>query len=287
MSKIKIIECPRDAMQGIKTFIPTELKAKYINKLLKVGFDTLDFGSFVSPKATPQMRDTAELLGMLDLETSKSDLLSVVASKGGAKRAVVFEQIKYLGFPLSISETFQFRNTRKTISESFEAIKAIQNLCLAHNKELIVYLSMAFGNPYGDFYNEEILYNFTEKLDKIGIRTVLLSDTIGVSDSENIKSSFETLIPAFPHIEIGSHFHSNPNTATAKISAAYAAGCKRFDGALKGYGGCPMAKDELTGNLATEKMIDYFVNQNLDLGLDLDVFGESMLLSDEVFGVYH
>jgi hydroxymethylglutaryl-CoA lyase len=287
MSKIKIIECPRDAMQGIKTFIPTELKAKYINKLLKVGFASLDFGSFVSPKATPQMRDTAELLEMLDLENSKSDLLSVVASRGGAKRAIVFEQIKYLGFPLSISETFQYRNTRKTITESFEAIEDIQNLCLAHNKELVVYLSMAFGNPYGDLYNEEILSNFTQKLDEIGIGTVLLSDTIGVSDSKNIKSSFETLIPAFPHIEIGSHFHSNPNTATEKVLAAYQAGCTRFDGAIKGYGGCPMAKDDLTGNIATETMIDYFVNQKLDLGLDLDVFGESLSLSDEIFGVYH
>lgn len=287
MPKVKIIECPRDAMQGITKFIPTQIKAKYINKLLKVGFDTLDFGSFVSPKAIPQMRDTAELLSLLDLENSKSDLLSVVANVRGAKRAIIFEEITYLGFPLSISETFQVRNTRKTIAQSLEAIQEIQNMCLAHNKILVVYLSMAFGNPYGELYNEEILYNFTQKLDKIGIKIILLSDTVGVSNSQNIKSSFETLLPQFPHIEIGSHFHSNPNTAKEKIISAYESGCRRFDGAIKGYGGCPMAKDELTGNIATEKMIDFFESQKIDLGLDLELFGEAMMSGEEIFTIFH
>jgi hydroxymethylglutaryl-CoA lyase len=280
---MKIIECPRDAMQGIKDFVPTDLKAAYINKLLQVGFDTIDFGSFVSPKVTPQMKDTAEVLEKLDLNSSKSKLLAIIASTSGAKIALRHEQIRYIGFPFSVSETFQRRNTNKSIQEAFESILDMQTLCMQYNRVLVVYLSMGFGNPYGEAYSPEIVEDFVEKLDRIGIKIIALSDTIGVSSPENITPLFKTLLKRFPHIEFGAHFHSNPNTALQKIEAAYLAGCQRFDVALGGYGGCPMAKDDLTGNIATETLLQYFATKNIDLKLNLAQLQQAQEMIPEIF----
>ncbi|MDX5347359.1 MAG: hydroxymethylglutaryl-CoA lyase, partial [Hymenobacteraceae bacterium] len=249
---IKIIECPRDDMQGLKEFIPTQTKIDYLNKLLKVGFDTLDFGSFVSPKAIPQLRDTAEVLANLELENTKTKLLAIIANVRGAEDAVQHEQIKYLGFPLSVSEEFQKRNTNKTIDEALEQVAQIQELCVKHGKEQVTYISMGFGNPYGEAWNTEVVGEFVQKLAKLQVPIISLSDTIGVSNPENIDYLFSNLIPAFPDIEFGAHLHTNSRTWEEKIDAAYKAGCRRFDGALRGYGGCPMAKDELVGNMATE-----------------------------------
>jgi hydroxymethylglutaryl-CoA lyase len=280
---MKIIECPRDAMQGIKEFIPTELKIAYINSLLKVGFDTIDFGSFVSPKVTPQMKDTAEVLEGLDLSNTKSKLLAIVASFSGARSAVKFPEIKYLGFPFSVSETFQMRNTNKTILEALACISEIQDLCVQTDKELVVYLSMGFGNPYGDAYNPEVLEEYTERLKALNINTILLSDTIGVSNPSNIIPAFQTLIQKFPSIEFGAHFHSNPKTALEKIEAAYSAGCRRFDSAIGGFGGCPMAKDELTGNIATETMLSYFIDRAIETNLNFEFFSKAVEVSQQVF----
>lgn len=268
IEEVKLIECPRDAMQGIKShFIPTELKAKYINSLLNVGFDTIDFGSFVSPKAIPQMRDTDKVLNLLDLSSTRSKLLAIVANVRGANDACVFEEIDYLGYPFSISENFQMRNTHKTISESVDILRDILNIANRHNKEVVAYLSMGFGNPYGDPWNEEIVAKWTEKLAKYGVKIVSLSDTIGSSTPEVIDYLFSSLIPKYPQIEFGAHLHTTPNKWFEKVDSAYKAGCRRFDGAIKGYGGCPMAKDELTGNMPTEKMLSYFtankVNTNV------------------------
>ena len=268
MNKVKIIECPRDAMQGIKShFISTEAKANYINSLLKVGFDTIDFGSFVSSKAIPQMRDTAAVLARLDLSQTTSKLLAIVANVRGANDAVQFEEIDYLGYPFSISENFQMRNTHKTIHQSIDALKEILTIANNANKEVVAYLSMGFGNPYGDPWNVEIVSEWTEKLSGMGVKILSLSDTIGSSTPDVISHLFSNLIPTYPAIEFGAHLHTSPSLWHEKVHAAFHAGCKRFDGAIKGYGGCPMAKDELTGNMPTEKLISYFTEQKVVTGI--------------------
>ena len=260
-------------MQGIKDFIPTESKVRYIQSLLNVGFDTIDFGSFVSPKAIPQMADTAEVLSQLDLTNTKSKLLAIIANTRGAEDAALHKTIDYLGFPFSISENFQMRNTHKTIEQSVVTLNEILNLADKSNKEVVVYISMGFGNPYGDPWNLDIVGDWTERLSKMGIKILSLSDTIGSSNSENINYLFSHLIPKYPNIEFGAHLHTTPTTWYEKVDAAYKAGCRRFDGAIQGFGGCPMAKDELTGNMPTEKLIKYFESvQNLDLNtLNFDI----------------
>jgi hydroxymethylglutaryl-CoA lyase len=282
---MKIIECPRDAMQGVHEFIPTEKKAAYINSILKVGFDTIDFGSFVSPKAIPQLRDTAMVLEQLDLAASNSKLLAIIANARGAQDAVEFEEITYLGFPFSISETFQQRNTNSSMGESLFRIEEIQDLCIRNKKKLIVYLSMAFGNPYGDEWNSDIVITWTKKIAQMGIKTIALSDTIGVSNPATISYLFSKLIPEFPGIEIGAHLHTTPDTWEEKVHAAYTSGCRRFDSAIKGYGGCPMAADQLTGNMPTEKLISYFKNKNIATGLNETAFTDAMQLADGTFPV--
>ena len=262
---MKIIECPRDAMQGISEFIPTDIKGAYINQLLKVGFDTIDFGSFVSPKAIPQLRDTAEVLAKLDLENTSSKLLSIIANTRGAVDACSFEEINYLGFPLSVSEQFQKRNTNKSIAQALSDVEKIQNLSVKNNKELVVYLSMAFGNPYGENYHPDIVAELTEKLHQLEIGIVALSDTIGVSNPTNIAPLFSTLIQEYPTIEFGAHFHTTPDAWEEKVAAAYRMVAEDLMLPLKGYGGCPMAKDDLVGNMPTEKLITYFTE---DLGLN-------------------
>ena len=280
---VKLIECPRDAMQGIKEFIPTEKKAAYINKLLSANFDTIDFGSFVSPKAIPQMKDTAEVLSQLDLSGSRSKLLAIVANQRGANDAAQFEEITYLGYPFSISETFQLRNTNATIEESVGRVEQIQDICLAHDKQLVVYISMGFGNPYGDPWNVEIVQRWVTRLAEMGISILQLSDTIGVASPESISYLFSNLIPAYPDVELGAHFHTVPDKWKEKIATAYQNGCRRFDGAVKGYGGCPMAKDDLTGNMPTENMLYYFLKEGIETGVDMDVFQEAMAMAGSVF----
>jgi len=281
---LKLIECPRDAMQGLHDFIPTDVKINYINQLLKVGFDTIDFGSFVSSKSIPQLRDTVEVLKGLDLSTTRSKLLAIVANTRGAEDAVKFEEISYLGFPFSISETFQQRNTNSSIQESLTRVEEIQKLCVASNKKLVVYISMAFGNPYGDPWNLEVAANWCKKLhEKLGVEILALSDTIGVSNPDNIKQLFGGLIPELPQVEFGAHLHSTPTTVLEKVDAAYKAGCRRFDGAIKGYGGCPMATDKLTGNMPTEEMIAYFNAEKIGTNLDNIEFQKSIQLALNVF----
>jgi len=266
--KVKIIECPRDAMQGIKThFISTEDKANYINALLRVGFDTIDFGSFVSPKAIPQMRDTAAVLSKLDLSSTQSKLLAIIANVRGANDAAQFEEIDYLGYPFSISENFQMRNTHKTINESIAALQEILAIAARSNKEVVAYLSMGFGNPYGDPWNVDIVGEWTEKLSNMGVKILSLSDTIGSSTPKVIDYLFSNLIPKYPEIEFGAHLHTTPTSWKEKVDAAYKAGCHRFDGAMMGYGGCPMAKDELTGNMPTEKLLSYFTAEKADTNI--------------------
>jgi hydroxymethylglutaryl-CoA lyase len=282
-NNIKIIECPRDAMQGLHTFIPTELKAEYMNLLLKVGFDTLDFGSFVSPKAIPQMRDTAKVLDLLDLDNTATKLLAIVANKRGAVDAASFEQIRYLGYPFSISETFQMRNTNATIEASLERVKVIQDICLKNNKELVVYISMGFGNPYGDEWNADIVQHWTEVLYDLDVKILSLSDTVGVANPDTIAYIFSNLIKKYPSIEFGAHLHTTPDTWREKVVAAYENGCRRFDGALKGFGGCPMAKDDLTGNMPTENMIGYFNEMNEKLGFNTDLLNQSLTKTFSVF----
>jgi hydroxymethylglutaryl-CoA lyase len=283
-NSIKLIECPRDAMQGLHDFIPTETKVKYINQLLKVGFDTIDFGSFVSAKAIPQLRDTTEVLSGLDLSSTNSKLLAIVANTRGAEDAVKFKEIDYLGFPFSISETFQQRNTNSSIEESLTRVAEIQKLCQESNKKLVVYISMAFGNPYGDEWNLQVAANWCKKLhENLGIEILALSDTIGVSNPENIRQLFGGLIPELPKVEFGAHLHSTPNTVFEKVEAAYQAGCRRFDGAIKGFGGCPMAADDLTGNMPTEEMISYFNSENLGINIDNSEFQKSMMMALNVF----
>ena len=267
-NNVKIIECPRDAMQGIKThFISTEDKANYINALLRVGFDTIDFGSFVSPKAIPQMRDTAKVLSKLDLSQTKSKLLAIIANVRGANDAAQFDEINYLGYPFSISENFQMRNTHKTISQSIETLQEILTIANRSNKEVVAYLSMGFGNPYGDPWNVDIVAEWTEKLSNMGVKILSLSDTIGSSTPKVIDHLFSNLIPKYPEIEFGAHLHTTPNSWKEKVNAAYKAGCFRFDGAIMGYGGCPMAKDDLTGNMPTEKLLSYFTAKKADTGI--------------------
>ncbi len=280
---VKLIECPRDAMQGLHDFIPTDIKAAYINQLLKVGFDTIDFGSFVSPKAIPQLKDTAEVLSKLDLSTTKSKLLAIIANTRGANDAVLFEEIDYLGFPFSISETFQQRNTNSSISQSLKTVEEVQSLCLKHNKKLVVYISMAFGNPYGDEWNSDIVINWTKKLADLGIEIIALSDTIGVSNKENISYLFKNIIPEFKTVEIGAHLHTTPDTWKEKIITAYENGCQRFDGAIKGFGGCPMATDKLTGNMPTENLVSYFNDINVNTNIDTIEFEKSLLAANKVF----
>lgn len=284
MKKVKIIECPRDAMQGIKShFISTEKKALYINSLLKVGFDTIDFGSFVSPKAIPQMRDTAAVLSKLDLSKTTSKLLAIIANIRGAEDASKFEEINYLGYPFSISENFQMRNTHKTIEESIKTLDTILNIATKTNKEVVAYLSMGFGNPYGDPWNVEIVGEWTEKLAKMGVKILSLSDTIGSSTPKVIDYLFSNLIPQYPKIEFGAHLHTTPNKWHEKVDAAFKAGCHRFDGAIKGYGGCPMAKDELTGNMPTEKLLSYFTTQKADTNIKPMSFESAYNKALEVF----
>ena len=279
-SEIKIIECPRDAMQGIKEFISTKSKIDYINQLLKVGFHTIDFGSFVSAKAIPQLKDTAEVLESLNLQNTSSKLLSIVANYRGANQACLYDQIDYLGFPLSVSEEFQKRNTNKSISQAMDSLQEIQNLCIQKNKKLVIYISMAFGNPYGEQYHPEIVAELTNKLHILDIKTIALSDTIGVSNQENISPLFSTLISEYPDLEFGAHFHTTQDKWQEKVDSAFQNGCRRFDSAIKGLGGCPMAKDDLTGNMPTEKLISYFTNK---LDLNIKEFDKSLQLSETVF----
>ena len=271
-------------MQGLHDFIPTETKAEYINQLLRVGFDIIDFGSFVSPKAIPQLRDTAEVLSKLNLDNTSSDLLAIVANKRGAEDACQFDEIQYLGFPFSISETFQQRNTNSSIEESLGRVEEIQNLCIQHNKKMVVYISMAFGNPYEDPWSVEVAADWSRKLNTdLGINILALSDTIGVSNPDNITELFSGLISELPEVEFGAHLHSTPGTVLEKVQSAYEAGCRRFDGAIKGFGGCPMAKDDLTGNMPTEGMKAYFDNNKIKTNLDDQEFEKAMQMALNVF----
>lgn len=283
MKPIHLVECPRDAMQGWKDFIPTEQKIEYLNALLQVGFDTLDFGSFVSPKAIPQMADTKEVLAGLRLEGTRSQLLAIVANTRGAEEAVHHEAISYLGFPFSISPTFQQRNTNSTIEESLGRVEEIQDLCLAHNKTLVIYLSMGFGNPYGDAYNEAILLKWADEMVRRGIRIISLADTVGLATPGQITTALQALIPQYPQTSFGVHLHSTRQNWKEKTEAAFTAGCTRFDGALKGIGGCPMAKDELVGNMATELMIAYFKEQDALPHLNEEALEKSLWLANKIF----
>ncbi len=270
-------------MQGLATFIETDVKAAYINQLLQVGFDTIDFGSFVSPKAIPQMRDTAEVLAKLDLSRTNTKLLAIVANERGAAEACAHQAIHYLGYPFSISETFQLRNTNATISESLERTKTIQDLCVTHDKTLVLYLSMGFGNPYGDPWNVEIVQRWVDELRALDIRVFSLSDTIGCSNPDNIAYLFGNLIPTYPEIEFGAHLHTQAHNWREKVQSAWDNGCRRFDGALRGFGGCPMAKDDLTGNMATENMVFFFDDVQAGLQIDRSAFGKSLAMADVVF----
>ncbi len=287
MKKIKIIECPRDAMQGIKEFIPTQKKVDYIQSLLRVGFDSIDFGSFVSPKAIPQMMDTAEVLSKLDLSQTESKLLAIIANTKGAEMASIHPEIQYLGFPFSISENFQMRNTHKTIAESLITLDEILEIANKTNKEVVAYLSMGFGNPYGDIWNVDIVAQWTETLAKMGVKILSLSDTIGSSTPEIIDHLFSNLIPKYPEIEFGAHLHTTPDKWHEKVDAAYKAGCTRFDGAIQGFGGCPMAKDDLTGNMPTEKLLSYFTTQKTDTNCRPMSFESSYNEALKIFTKYH
>lgn len=280
---LKLIECPRDAMQGWPHFIPTQKKIEYINALLKVGFDTIDFGSFVSPKAIPQMADTKDVVKQLQINHSKTKLLAIIANERGAQDAVVFDEITYLGFPFSVSETFQLRNTNSTITESLERVEEIQNLCVKNKKQLVVYISMGFGNPYGDVYNEETVFYWTNKLVAMDIKIISLADTVGLATKEQVYQITKYLVDSLPETEIGVHLHSTVANWKEKIDAALSAGCKRFDGALKGIGGCPMADDELVGNMDTELMIPYFNKLGLLPELDKEALKKCSRMAAEIF----
>jgi hydroxymethylglutaryl-CoA lyase len=274
-------------MQGIKTFIPTQEKVDYIQSLLRVGFDTIDFGSFVSTKAIPQMHDTAEVLGHLDLSQTKSKLLAIVANTQGAQLASIHREIQYLGFPFSISENFQMRNTHKTIGESLVTLQEILNIADASNKEVVAYLSMGFGNPYGDPWNVEIVSEWTDKLANLGVKILSLSDTVGSSTPEVIRHLFSNLIPKYPTIEFGAHLHTTPDKWHEKVDAAYSSGCIRFDGAIQGFGGCPMAKDDLTGNMPTEKLFSYFTTQKADTNTSPMSFESAYNEASKIFNQYY
>lgn len=271
-TNLKLVECPRDAMQGIHEFIPTEKKINYINSLLSVGFDTIDFGSFVSPKAIPQMRDTAEVLNGLNLDQTTSKLLGIVANQRGAEDAVQFDEITYLGYPFSISEVFQIRNTNKTIAESEALVADLVNICDNHNKELVVYISMGFGNPYNEPWNVEIVEKWSRRLAEMGVKILSLSDTIGTSNPESINYLFSNLIPALPEVEFGAHLHTTPTSWYEKVEAAFKSGCRRFDGAIKGYGGCPMAADDLVGNMPMEKLLTFAQEKKVSGGINMLAF---------------
>ena len=283
---VKVIECPRDAMQGIKTFIPTEQKVQYIQSLLRVGFDTIDFGSFVSPKAIPQMVDTRDVLAQLDLSKTSSKLLAIIANSRGADDACQHPEIDYLGYPFSISENFQMRNTHKTIAQSVVTLQDILNKADAVNKEVVVYISMGFGNPYGDPWNVDVVGEWTERLSKMGVKILSLSDTVGTSNPENINYLFSNLIPEYKDIEFGAHLHTTPSTWFEKVDAAYKAGCRRFDGAIQGFGGCPMAKDKLTGNMPTEKVLSYLTTKKAS-NLNAMSFESSYNEATKIFTKYH
>ncbi|HEX5553319.1 MAG TPA: hydroxymethylglutaryl-CoA lyase [Chitinophagaceae bacterium] len=280
---VKLIECPRDAMQGWQHFIPTEKKIAYLNALLRAGFDTIDFGSFVSPKAIPQMADTGEVLQQLQLQASHSKLLAIVANVRGAEQATAYEAISYLGYPFSISETFQLRNTRQTISGALETVKQIQKLCLDTGKEAVIYISMGFGNPYGDLYNKEIVQHWVEEIRKTGISTISLADTVGVAEKDTIAFLFSHLVSAFPDVEFGAHFHSAPDHWEEKVTTAYDNGCRRFDSAINGIGGCPMAKDELVGNVATENLLYFLKKRGIASPVDPDAFKDAQSMATEIF----
>lgn len=282
-SNIKLIECPRDAMQGWKHFIPTEKKIEYINALMQVGFDTIDFGSFVSPKAIPQMADTARVINEIDSSGSRSKLLAIVANSRGAEEACKYEKINYLGFPFSVSETFQVRNTNSSVEQSLDRVREIQDLCIRSGKQLVVYISMGFGNPYGDPYSEELVFEWVNRLVALDVGIVSLADTVGLATPVQVYDMTEYLVDSLPGIEIGVHLHADPQNWQQKLEAAIKAGCKRFDGALKGIGGCPMADDELVGNMDTEKMIGYFNVNETELNLDIDALARSLQLATEIF----
>ena len=287
MQNVKIIECPRDAMQGVRDWIPTKEKAQFIQSLLDCGFDTIDFGSFVSPKAIPQMKDTSELLSLLDLSSTESQLLAIVANIRGAKDAVMYDQIDYLGYPFSISENFQMRNTHKTIAQSIETLKEILNLADSKNKKVVAYLSMGFGNPYGDPWSIDIVEEWTEKLSNMGVKILSLSDTVGSSTPEIITYLFSELITKYPSIEFGAHLHTTTTKWKEKVSAAYLAGCRRFDGAIQGFGGCPMAKDDLTGNMPTEKILSYFAAEKVNTNINSVSFENAYNEASKIFNKYH
>lgn len=280
---VQIVECPRDAMQGLPHFIPTQTKIDYLNLLLQVGFHTLDFGSFVSPKAIPQLRDTAQVLEGLDLENTTSQLLAIVANRRGAEDACRFEQIDVLGYPFSISDTFQRRNTNRSIADSVPLLEEIQELCTANHKTLLVYLSMGFGNPYGDPWNTEIVEEWTQKMADMGITHVALADTVGTSEPEVITELFSTLISRFPAMTIGAHFHALASERSSKLTAAWAAGCRRFDVAAKGFGGCPFAKDELVGNIATESLLAFLEEQQAQPRLNDTAWQEALAMAPTLF----
>jgi len=286
-STVKIIECPRDAMQGIKSFIPTSKKVQYIQSLLRVGFDTIDFGSFVSPKAIPQMVDTAEVLSLLDLSKTSSKLLAIIANSRGALEAASYKEIDFLGFPFSISENFQMRNTHKTINQSIDTLKEVLSIAETHDKRVVVYLSMAFGNPYGDPWDVDIVGEWTNRLNRMGVEIISLSDTVGSSTPQTISYLFKNLISAYKHIEFGAHLHTNPLHWHSKVEAAYKAGCLRFDGAIQGFGGCPMANDQLTGNMPTEKLLSYFTTQKSITNLNAFSFESAYNEAKKIFSNYY
>lgn len=281
MQAVKLIECPRDAMQGYAHFIATPDKIRYENLLLKVGFHSLDFGSFVSPRSIPQMQDTEEVLESLD--TTATKLLAIIANYRGAEKACSLEKISCLGFPFSVSETFQQRNTNATIEEAFLRVQQIQQLCKQSSKELVIYISMGFGNPYGDPWDHEVVETWVEKMVNLGVGTISLSDTIGVANPDSIAYLFSHLSKRFPDTEFGAHLHTLPNNWREKVDAAFENGCRRFDGALKGYGGCPMAADKLTGNMPTENLVDYFAERNISTGIDPELFARSLRMAGEIF----
>lgn len=280
---ITMIECPRDAMQGWTHIIPTAEKVRYLNALLKVGFDILDFGSFVSPKAIPQMADTKEVIPQLHMHLTKSKLLAIVANTRGAEEAVAYDEISYLGFPFSISETFQLRNTNKTIAESLKQVEEMQTLCVQRSKELVVYISMGFGNPYGDDYSAQVAIDWVRRLTALGIKNISMADTVGVATPAVIDNIFRKLMPEFKNVNIGAHFHSTATTWEEKLDAAHKAGCTRFDSAMKGIGGCPMAKDDLVGNIATENVVAWCDKKGLPLSIDQHAFAEAWQMAGQIF----
>ena len=285
-ASVKLIECPRDAMQGIHDYIPFELKVKYINLLLKCGFDTIDFGSFVSPKAIPQLKDTSEVIDKLDVTENGTKLLAIIANVRGAEEAAKFEKVTYLGYPFSLSETFQQRNTNRSISVAYNDLKEMQGICIKNDKKLVVYFSMGFGNPYGDPWNAEIVSEWLEKLNKEDIKIFSLADTVGTADHDDIASVFKTVMGAYPNLEIGAHFHARPEERNAKIAAAWDAGCRRFDMAMLGFGGCPMAEDELVGNISTEFMLGFLKDKNIPSGIHEEALTEAKIVASEIFGRY-